>query len=474
MTIRPLELKKFILTLNLSFVFVVLHGCTKQVLDDQAIYEAPTSLTPSIHAIEEDFIPDQIPYGTALGDLAFSSVKKAFKGSKKQNSYDDIWERLFNLFAIPDYNNERVNQEIQWFMKHPKYLSIVQERAEPYLHSIVEEVEATGIPGELALLPIVESAFKPYAYSHSHASGLWQFIPSTGKDFGLQQNWWYDGRRDIYASTKAAVSYLKQLGDHFKGDWLLALASYNAGQTAVDRRIRRNEKKNLATDYWSLNLPNETRHYVPKLLAVAKLLSNSDQYNIPLYPIPNKPVFSPIEIEAPLDLEVAAQLADMSIDDFFLLNPGFNRWMTGPKGPHRLLIPIEKVKPFKQKLAKLSSFERTPVKRHTVKKGETLSVIAKKYATSVKRIKQVNQLNGSLINVGNKLIIPPSKHLSNQKHTQERLIYTVKKGDSLYAISKKFKVSIDDLRKWNNEAVRKSIRPGQKLTVMINPRKSAT
>ena len=185
------------------------------------------------------------------------------------------------------------------------------------------KLKLKNIPGELALLPIVESAFKPHAISKSKAMGLWQFMPATGRFFGLKQNWWYDGRKDIYASTQAATTYLKQLGTLYDNDWSLALAAYNAGKGTIGKAIRRNKKKNLATDYWSLSLYNETMEYVPKLLAIAEIFANAEKYNIPLYPIPNKPYFAIVNTEIQLDLNMAAEMANMGAEDFFILKPWF-------------------------------------------------------------------------------------------------------------------------------------------------------
>ncbi|MDP3521182.1 MAG: transglycosylase SLT domain-containing protein [Hydrogenophaga sp.] len=200
-----------------------------------------------------------------------------------------VWERLISLYSLPEIQNERIDRELNWYLRHPAYLARVQQRAEPYLHLILDEVEAKNIPGELALLPIVESAFLPEAYSKSDASGLWQFIPATGRLYGLQQNTWYDGRRDVYASTKAATAFLKHLGETFDGDWHLALASYNYGKGNVRKAIEKNENLNRDTDYWSLDLPKETADYVPRLLAIAKIFANADKYNVQLQNIPNRP-----------------------------------------------------------------------------------------------------------------------------------------------------------------------------------------
>ena len=227
------------------------------------------------------------------------------------------------------------------------------------------------MPGELALLPVVESAFVPDAYSKADASGLWQFVPATGRDYGLQQNDWYDGRRDIWASTKAATTYLKELNETFNGDWLLALASYNCGQGRLKKAIDKNIELNLPTDYWSLDLPAETEDYVPRLLAIAQIFGNADQYNINLQHIPNRPYFEVVDIKSPIDLNKAAELANTPLHVFLKLNPGFNKGSTAPQGPHRLLVPVAQAEDFKSKLAELPLSERVSQTHHCSLQSES-------------------------------------------------------------------------------------------------------
>jgi len=279
--------------------------------------------------------------------------------------------------------------------------------------------------------------FLPDAYSKSDASGLWQFIPSTGNDFGLQQNYWYDGRRDVYASTKAATDYLKQLSETFDGDWLLALASYNYGKGNVRKAIERNEDLNLPTDYWSLSLPEETMNYVPRLLAVAKIFANAEEYNIRLQHIPNKPYFEVVDVHSQLDLPKAAELANTPLYEFLKLNPGFNHSTTAPQGPHQLLIPVDKVQAFKQNLAQLPYDERVKQKyypRETnvlakreeseskrplttlykVKSGEGLTAIASKNHTTIEALRKANHLATNSVRAGMVLQIPASNIASNK------------------------------------------------------------
>lgn len=268
-------------------------------------------------------------------------------------SYDNLWDRLFDRFDLPAVSHQDVDRELNWFINHPAYIERVQSRAEPFLYSIVKQLEKHNMPGELALLPVIESAFQPHVVSPAHAAGIWQFIPATGRHYGLKQSHSYDGRRDIYASTHAAIKYLKKLRNDFNGDWLLAVAGYNCGEGAVARAIQKNVVRGLPTDFWSLDLPQETRSYVPRLLAVAKLFSESEQYGFSLRPIPNKPLYKTVKMNKQVDLALAANAADISLDRLFELNPGFKRQHVDLDGSYRLFIPAhKKIVDFKEDLAR--------------------------------------------------------------------------------------------------------------------------
>lgn len=412
-----------------------------------------------------------------------------------------VWERLLSLYSLPDIKHPRIDRALAWYLEHPAALAILQQRAEPYLHHILDEVEANNIPGELALLPVVESAFVANAYSKADASGLWQFVPATGKEFGLQQNDWYDGRRDVYASTKAAAVYLKQLNDNFDGDWLLALASYNCGKGRVRKSIEKNEELSLATDFWSLDLPEETEDYVPRLLAIAKIFANADEYKINLQHIPNRPYFEVVDIKSPLDLHKAAQLANTPLPKFLKLNPGFNRASTAPQGPHRLLVPVDQVQAFKENLATLPFSERVDLKQYddervasnriqekpntqsqkevvklplqyTVKSGDNLASIATKNHTTPANLVSANHLGKSSIHAGMKLLMPGQAIIPNvalvmpaKTKFASAQSYAVKKGDTFYNISQRFAVAPQELANWNNLTLKAALIPGQKITI---------
>ena len=267
------------------------------------------------------------------------------------------------------------------------------------------EIEARKMPLELALLPVVESAFNPVAYSRARASGLWQFIPATGRRYGMKQNWYYDGRRDVLAATTGALDYLEFLANMFNGDWLLAVAAYNTGEANVARAIRRNREAGKPTDFFSLKLPRETRAYVPKLLAMRRIVADPTAHGLAFAPIPNEPYFAKVEVGGQMDLNVAAELADLPKEELIALNPAFNHWVTDPDGPHHLLVPLAKAERFAQGVAALPPQERVRVVYHRVRKGDTLGGIADKYGISVTALRAANKVRGSIIHPGQDLLI---------------------------------------------------------------------
>ncbi len=432
--------------------------------DNISVPEAETQLLLEQQAEEED---------EALFAINYADYEDQYP--------KNIWPRLRAGFQLADTeDNKRLLSELNWYARHEKYLDRVVERAEPFLYFILNEAEARGLPTELALLPIVESAFQPFAYSHGRAAGIWQFIPSTGKLYGLKQNWWYDGRRDIYASTRAALKYLEQLNKEFKGDWLHALAAYNSGSGTVRRAIRKNLKRNRPTDFWNLKLPKETQAYVPKLLALKRLIADPESHNISLRCLEDAPYFEQIDTESQIDLAMAAELAGISLEQLYRLNPGYNRWATDPYGPHTLLIPVENADTFREGLAQLPTSQRIKWKRHKIRNGETLSHISDRYNISVKNIKRVNNLRSNSLRAGKHLLIPvSSRKLSDynltayqRKRTLQsinrkghKVVHIVKPGESFWEISRKYKVDTKKLARWNGMAIRDPLRAGQKLVI---------
>ena len=317
---------------------------------------------------------------------------------------NNLWDRIRNGFAMTDLNDDLVLYYQQWYQNRPDSLRRMVERSRPYLHHIVEELEARGMPTELALLPMVESSFNPNAYSRANASGLWQFIPSTGKRFNLEQNWWRDERRDIVASTNAALDYLQSIYD-MHGDWHLALASYNWGEGAVKRAITKNEARGLPTDYPNLSMPNETRHYVPKLQALKNIFGNPGliaRLGLPF--IPHEPYFATLETPQPIDVKTAAQLANMSIEEFQRLNPSHNRPIIRPDTP--VVIPADKVDDFRSKLRD-SRVPLTQWQAYTVTSAERLEQIAARFNTTAAELARVNSLSEKVrLGAGSTLLVP--------------------------------------------------------------------
>ena len=335
------------------------------------------------------------------------------------------------------------------------------------------------MPLELALLPVVESAFEPYAQSWVRANGLWQFMPGTGERFGLKQDWWYDGRRDVIASTRAALDYLQYMHDEFFNDWLLAIAAYNCGEFRVQREVKANRAAGKPVDFFSLRLPAETRAYVPKLMAMRRLVANPEDYGIAFSPIPNEPYFARVETGGQLDLSLAAELAGITIDEIYELNPGFHRWATDPAGPHFLLLPRDTADAFSRNLELLSSDERVRVSLHTVTKGESVATIAQKYKTQAIVIRDMNNLGNEPLVMGAELRVPtavvnlPSKVMLAAARVDGRggrsgrrpTVHVVRSGDSLWRIAKRNRMDVNTLARLNGMAPGDTLRTGQKLVL---------
>lgn len=389
---------------------------------------------------------------------------------------NDLWAQIRNQYGLPLIANQEVEKQKKYYAKHPKLVSKVIKRAQPYLFYISEEIKRRGMPMELVFLPFVESAYDPFAYSHVRASGLWQFTPLTAGDFNLNQTWWFDGRRDIQASTNAALDYLQQLQRRFDGDWLLALAAYNSGGGTVSKAIRNNKRQSKAVDFWSLKLPRETRHYVPKLLALSQIFQSPKQYKIDIPKISAKPHFQRFDLDFQLDLAQASRMASTSLDDMYLLNPGYSQWATAPEGPQHLLVPVEKAEAFSKNLAQLPVDKRIHWKRYKIKAGDSLSQIAQKHKVKASALRQANKLTGNQIRAGRHLMIPVSslalsdyRNSDQQRNTrrtyQSKLRYKVRRGDSFWSIATKYRVNTDDLLRWNKLKRSSVLQPGQRITV---------
>ena len=421
----------------------------------------PPQPLPALHPSEEGEARD------APEPEAVASASPALPGPKP-----DIWERMRPQFAIPRPPLTRIQRQADWFRRNPDYFDRVAERSRDYLPYIVHEAERRGIPVELALLPVVESAFQPFAYSRARASGLWQFIPSTARLYGLRINWWYDGRRDLVASTSAAFEYLQKLHRDFDEDWLLAVAAYNWGEGNLRRAIARNRKRGEPIDFWSLKVPLETRTYVPRWLAVCDIVAQPDHYGMTLRRVPDEVTFRIVEVNGQIDLARAAELANVSLERLYRLNAGYRRWATEPKGPQRLLVPASSAEAFAGKVALLSQEYRSDWSHHVVRAGDTLSELAVRYGTSVASLVRENRLKGTLIRVGERLLIPgrPTGTGGGLASADVRIAghesasrHRVRKGESLWLIARRYGVPVANLVAWNRLDPEAWLMPGQTL-----------
>jgi len=390
--------------------------------------------------------------------------------------YGDVLDRIRGQLSLPQVDHPRVDREIEWLQRNPDYVARVFGRAQRYMHHIANEVEARGLPGDLALLPVVESAFNPFGYSRSHASGLWQFIAPTGERFGLRRNYWKDERRDVLESTRAALEYLSSLHQRFDGDWFLAIAAYNYGTGNVQRAINRNLALRRRTDFFSLSLPAETRAYVPKLIALAKLLRDPGAYGIYLPPIPDAPYFRVVPTDGPVDLRLMAELAGIETEELHALNPAWNRWITDPDGPHRVLVPDVVADNFTTQLAALDGNGRARLGVHTVAPGESLASIAGRYKVPETFIDRMNAGKRAVLQPGDELLVPAgdvSQLRAGLGSDLERRIHRVRSGESLWSISRRHGMTVSQLARLNGISTKGVLRPGQRLLVSGSPASAA-
>jgi membrane-bound lytic murein transglycosylase D len=438
---------------------------------------APSTAEPAVN-------PDAA--GTAAGAMPSLTMPREWQHHNGED-YDDLFDRMRAGFALDEVQEPAIDQQLAWFEHNPDYLERVFQRGQRYLYHVVTEVEARGMPLEFALLPVVESAYEPFAYSTSRAAGMWQFIPGTGSRFGLKQNWWYDGRRDVIESTRASLDYLQALHDQFDGDWLLAIAAYNVGENTVQRELDFNRAHGKPTDFWHLKLPAETRAYVPKLLALKRLMAEPERYGLEFAVIPNEPYFAVIDTASQIDLKIAAQLAGTAYDELVALNPGYNRWATDPDGPHRMLVPIDNADSFEAALKTLSPEDRVRYAIHEVTRRETLASIAKQYGTSGSVISKINDLKGGKVTAGESLKIPeisgqlPDKVLlaasrvdrpqSDLGRRQRQLVYRVRSGETLSSIARRHGIPVSTLARLNNMGTADALVKGQRLVIKASARR---
>jgi membrane-bound lytic murein transglycosylase D len=473
----------------LALLGLALAGCSTTPQDDYS------SLPPAPRH------PDAREPGAAAGESQGPVVYHRDLPQLPPGEYADLLDRIRAGYALPDTQHYAVERELEWYRSRPDFLDRTFRRGSRYLYHIVTEIEKRGLPMELALLPVVESAFNPVAYSRSRASGLWQFIPSTGKHYGLSQNWWIDERRDVLRATDAALNYLAYLNRYFNGDWYLAIAAYNGGEGTVSRAVARNAAAGRPTDFFSLDLSRETRDYVPKLLAISRLVGDPATYGLQFAAIPNRPYFDVVDPGRQVHLGEAADLAGISRDDMFALNPAFNRMTTPPGGPHRLLLPVDQVEPFRLALATEDGVQRVaaataappPDVRHKVRSGQSLTGIARQYGVSVDALRAANGLRGSVIHPGETLVIPGSGAARGAPVAEartdivaqlpERLppaaakssaagaksagtrTHKVKRGETLWGVARKYGVSVPELADANGLGAQSELVAGTRLKV---------
>ena len=412
----------------------------------------------------------------ALVAVAVSTAAPTQLAGLSPGQYADLFDRMRAGFKLTDAPDSRtVDRELEWYAANPDYLQRAFGRADLYLYHIVTELERRGMPLELALLPVVESAFEPYAYSRARASGLWQFIPDTGSKYGLKQDWWYDGRRDIVASTRAALDYLDSLHTEFNGDWLLAIAAYNCGEAMVERAAEANRAAGRPVTFWDLWLPRETRTYVPKLLAMKRLVFDPETYGLAFSPIPNQPYFVREPTDGQINLKLAAEIAGISPEELYELNPAFHRWATDPGGPHFLLLPLDAADVFAQNVAQLSADQRLGVARYSVKRGDSVVSVARQFHTTVNVIRELNDMPTRGLSVGDDLRVPssvadlPAKvmlaaaRVDGRGRSPRPHVQIVRRGDSLYAIARRHGMSVATLAMMNGLQPGDALRAGQRI-----------
>lgn len=445
-------------------------GCTSTPVDPHA---NEFGMLPVLRGPAARRTPPEVPAATEAASSA--PALAAMPGDE----YADLFQRLRANYQLAPEENGPINQQIAFFVNKPDFLNRTFERGERYLYYVTTELEARHMPAELAMLPVIESAYNPYAYSRARAAGIWQFIAPTATRYQVRVNWWQDGRRDIVDSTRAALDYLAELHTRF-GDWLLAVAAYNCGEAAVQRAVDRNREAGLPTTFWNLKLPNETRGYVPALLAMARIVEHPDWYGLAFAPIANRPYFAEVDVPGQIDLRVAAQLAGVSAAELHALNPAFNRWATDPGGPHMLLVPFDSAEDFRAGVGQLTPEVRMPLERHIVEPGETVGSIARVRDLPPATVSMLNPVGWQRLAPGTEILLPASNIaplraglIIEGEHAPARgaaahgeksaRVYVVRHGDTLWSIARRNHVDVKQLAAMNGMKTHSALSAGAKL-----------
>lgn len=451
------------------------------------LYSQQAAAETNVSGIEIEIISEPDLASDPMQDLL------ADVDTNENTQQEDLWARIKDGYAMPDVQSQYTSNHEAWYASRPDYIKRMTERSQRYLFHIVEEVQKRGMPTEIALLPMIESAFNPQAYSRSRASGIWQFIPSTGKNYGLKQDWWVDNRRDVTAATNAALNYLQKLHGMF-GTWDLALAAYNAGEGTVQRAIDKNRRQGLPTDYQSLSLPSETKNYVPKLQAIKNIFTEPEKFGLSIDSIPNRPYFARVTTPKQIDAKLAAQLAEISYDEFASLNPSYNRPVitsTGEK--HQLLLPVWAAERF---VSNLANYDKplTSWQTYNAKRGERMDSIANKFGMNVNQLRNVNSLPATKKMRNSQAMLVPASYIGksisdtsevqsdsinasemvnndvmeevneNEPIAARRVTHKVKKGETLIALADKYDTSTQALIKLNRLKSSK-VKVGQNLKI---------
>jgi len=464
-----------------------LAGCATPPASD------PVTTAPKTPA-HQPFIPAVIPGGPLPAVIPggplqpITAGEAASRGVAQTAAPVDLWDRIRRGFAMPNLDSDLVRQQEQWYVTRPDYMQRMTERSRKYLFHIVEELERRNMPTELALLPFIESAFNPQAVSSARAAGMWQFMPATGQYFELKQNTFRDDRRDVLASTRAALDYLQKLHGMF-GDWHLALAAYNWGEGSVGRAIARNQKSGLGTSYVDLNMPNETRYYVPKLQAVKNIVANPDSFRAELPLIENHPYFQSVVVSRDIDVELAAKLADISVEDFKALNPSMKRPVILAAGQPQILLPWDNAKVFERNFEAHNAGQYASWTAWSAPSTMSVAEAARRNGMSEADLRNVNTIPPRmLIKAGSVLIVPRSAKMQNDvaSHVADngqlnlapemvtrRTVVKAGKRDTVATIAKRFRLSPAQVADWNDVGASAAFRAGQQVVVYL-PVRSAS